>query len=344
MAGRRPKPAWQTGDLLQVAEMYYFLELSQSAIGDALGRTRQEVSEMLRSAKDRGIVQIRVASPMDHLDLQNLERQLKEAYPVLEDAVVTPGHPTILADSPIPSIREAIAFSVAQAGARYLSEVLEETDVVVVGRGQMVKNLVGSIQVSSPYTDLRIVPMLGFLKPYMDLLDANVIAADLQRTTGGRYFWLPVPAIATKDQQPVLAGLAEVKRVFRLMDQATVVISGIGTITPAKHKQLVRRGFPASELRALSQLTQSIAPLGEMGGWAFGADGQEVPPSMISWRPLGFGLERMRSMVREGRGRVICAVGGDKQRFEAIRGALRGKYVNVLVTDHVTAMFLVNNR
>jgi DNA-binding transcriptional regulator LsrR (DeoR family) len=46
-------------------------------------------------------------------------------------------------------------------------------------------------------------------------------------------------------------------------------------------------------------------------------------------------------MVATGR-RVIAVVGADRARFDPVHAALVGGIVNVLITDHITARYLLN--
>jgi DNA-binding transcriptional regulator LsrR (DeoR family) len=51
----------------------------------------------------------------------------------------------------------------------------------------------------------------------------------------------------------------------------------------------------------------------------------------INERIIGLTLEQIKAVPR------VIAVAGGKAKYELIRAALRGRIMNVLVTDHITA-------
>ena len=57
--------------------------------------------------------------------------------------------------------------------------------------------------------------------------------------------------------------------------------------------------------------------------------------SDVDRRVIGITLERLRNVDRS------VGVAGGARKYEAIRGAVLGKWINVLVTDHLTAERLV---
>jgi DNA-binding transcriptional regulator LsrR (DeoR family) len=67
----------------------------------------------------------------------------------------------------------------------------------------------------------------------------------------------------------------------------------------------------------------------------FDQQGQLVP-SDLDERVIGLTLEEIRQI------QTVVGVAGGKEKLQAIRGALQGKLLDVLVTDHVTAGQLVD--
>lgn len=366
--GRRPSVIWEQDALLRVAQMYYERDMKQAEIAEVLNRTRQDVSRMLEAAKQRGLVQIRVGAPLSNEGVRAVEQRLRDRYRFLRDAVVVQSHPSVFDPQIAESVREEARFVLAQAASKYIGNVLSDQDVVVVGRGQLVKVVVNGIRLPKLLPEMRIVPMVGFYRGQFDPLDANIIAGDLQRISGGRYNWLPIPAIV-KSHPEVVCNLPIVEETLGIMREATVVITSVAAVTEEKGKILGELGvFDQKrklaiwrELRAKKRL-----PAGEIGGWMFDEHGREIKKgdaADITWQPIGFGLERMKEMVRvsaldgaepsEARTdeasadshkprKVICVAGLDKSRFGTVRAALEGRLFNVLITDAVTAQELLD--
>jgi DNA-binding transcriptional regulator LsrR (DeoR family) len=83
--------------------------------------------------------------------------------------------------------------------------------------------------------------------------------------------------------------------------------------------------------------------IGEICSWYFDKNGREKTISAgkkMPIYPLGFGLERLKKMTKENL-TVIGVVGIMPQRLDAIYAALKGKLINVLISDHITAKKLL---
>lgn len=77
--------------MVHVAEMYYYEQMTQSAIADRLSLSRWTVSRMLEEARDSGLVRIWIDHPLARQ--RGLEEALVAAFP-LDRAVVVPAHAT----------------------------------------------------------------------------------------------------------------------------------------------------------------------------------------------------------------------------------------------------------
>jgi DNA-binding transcriptional regulator LsrR (DeoR family) len=79
---------------------------------------------------------------------------------------------------------------------------------------------------------------------------------------------------------------------------------------------------------------QACGAVGDIALRFFDANGQPVQHEIFD-RMIGLDLDQIRKIPR-----VIGAAGGEA-KVEVIRAALRGKLINVLVTDERTAVNLV---
>jgi DNA-binding transcriptional regulator LsrR (DeoR family) len=83
----------------------------------------------------------------------------------------------------------------------------------------------------------------------------------------------------------------------------------------------------------LEDLQQNGA-VGDICFCFYDANGREVRGA-LEGRVIGIDLESLRRVQRS------VAICGGKKKFPAILGALRGKWVNTLITDQYTAQRLV---
>ena len=113
--------------------------------------------------------------------------------------------------------------------------------------------------------------------------------------------------------------------------EATLAVMGIGA--PRSDSILVEEGRIVrwAELEALMK----TGAVGDINLRYFDAHGQAVS-SDLDERMIGLTLKEIRRI-----GHVVGVAGGSA-KLKAIRGALEGKLIDVLVTDHVTAQNLLN--
>jgi len=111
----------------------------------------------------------------------------------------------------------------------------------------------------------------------------------------------------------------------------TLALVGIGALEPSSLLQ--SSGNIVDE--------DALAVLGERGAVGdiclrfYDADGRRVE-SDVDRRVIGVTLEQLRGADR------CVGIAGGARKFEAIRGALLGRWINVLITDLVTAERLLS--
>ena len=89
----------------------------------------------------------------------------------------------------------------------------------------------------------------------------------------------------------------------------------------------------SEEIRKLPALRKNGA-VGDICLRFYDANGREVRGA-LDGRVIGIELESLRRVQRS------VALCGGKKKFAAILGALRGKWVNILITDQYTAQRLL---
>ena len=110
----------------------------------------------------------------------------------------------------------------------------------------------------------------------------------------------------------------------------TLGLVGIGSVDPSDMLASSGNIFSAQELDELRQM----GAVGDVCLRYFDADGNPIQ-SALNDRVIGMDLEQLRKIKR------CVGVAGGKRKVAAIRGAMRGKYINVLITDVNTANELI---
>jgi DNA-binding transcriptional regulator LsrR (DeoR family) len=121
----------------------------------------------------------------------------------------------------------------------------------------------------------------------------------------------------------------QISDTLALAAQADMAMVGIGRPTPGS--VVMDAGILTDE--ELAEL-EAMGAVGDIALRFFDAHGQTVQHEICD-RIIGLDLDQIKRIPR-----VMGVAGGD-EKFEVIRAALRGKLINVLVTDDRTARRLL---
>ena len=125
---------------------------------------------------------------------------------------------------------------------------------------------------------------------------------------------------------------AHIAHVLEAARSADIAFVGVGA--PKKDSLLIREGSIV-KWRELEEL-QERGAAGDINLRFFDAAGKMLP-SDLDDRVVGLSLEDFRTIPH------VVGVAGGAGKLGAIRGALRGKLLDVLITDHVSAQTLLED-
>lgn len=304
--------------LYKIARAYYDDSLTQQQIADRFGLSRVKVSRLLREAREDKVVQITIASPLG--SNAELERHLEETYELKEALVVT--CPT--------SKTGAIVNELGRVAAICLARCLQGHEVVALSWGTAVLSVVNALP-PLDLPDLRVVQFLGGLGE----LEAETHGAELARrmaqALGAKPRLIQAPGIV-KDKviHDALVTDPQVADTLELAARADVALVGIGAFEQGSTLLSSDNTLTAEEIKDL----KARGVTGDIALQFFDAEGCRVNHP-INDRIVGTDIEKIKGIAR-----VIAVAGGEKKRC-AIRAALRGRLINVLVTDDHTAKWLI---
>ncbi len=322
--------------LRKVAAFYYMEGQTQEAIATHLYCSRQTISKALQKAEDRGIIQIAVVPEERTGYLHNLAHDLR--FPLgLEELLLVPGR--YFDAEPSRNVIDDIIADITATAATYLDQVLTDRDILAVTGGRSImRNVVRYLKPSKTLSNLQVVPTIGFVETYISTGDSNLVAYDIANIYEAKHAWLPIPAIVeTREQQEQARALPLVREVFKLMEQATIIMMGIWT-SDLDH-DVIKRGILSQEqLEAF----RAYHPVADINHWVFDPQGHcinetlEPPPYYLT----GLEIPRLQKRIKQGHTKVVLVAGASKSRIPAIRAALKAGIVNILITDHITAELL----
>jgi len=298
--------------MIQAAKLFYQDELSMVEASKLLDISRQKFSQLLKKAKEAGIVQIKILDPEENRILE-LEEALKNRFGLKKVRVVE-----VFSDQ-----GELVRKSVGEAGFRLLSELVKPGDKIGVAYGRTIYQLVLFARpINCP--NLGIVQLMGGLSR----ISADIIATEIPRRLANildaQVYYLMAPAF-TKDRATRDAMLQDENVQATLREKIDIALVGIGNLSP--EATLVRTEAITHE--EYQELLDKKA-VGDVCGIYFDVQGRiiDFPGNQ---RRIARSLEDLKKIP------FVLGIAGGLDKTQAILGALRGKLVNALVVDRLTA-------
>lgn len=303
--------------IYKVCSLYYEDDMRQQEVSDYLGISRATVSRMLQKGKESGIVRVEVINPVQ-FSYNKLEKALERKYGLKEVIVVE--------SSALDTKTESVSRMYERA-ALYLSQFFKDGDWIGVTMGHTLHNIVKTNRAFEKDKKLMFVPIVGGIgQSTIDKVDvqSNRIAQEFSRKFGGTYTQFLSPAVFS-EQKAMEYFLKEksISYIFDDFQKLDTLIMGIG-IPQRVESTLVRAGYITGE--NLEKFARD-GMAGDIALHFFDEDGATEKFRAFNDRVAGMPLEMMKKV----RNRI--GIAGCENRAEAIRGAIKGGFINMLITN-----------
>jgi DNA-binding transcriptional regulator LsrR (DeoR family) len=306
--------------MAKVARMYYGLGIRQQEITNRLNIHQSTISRLLKRAREMNIVRISVSMPSGIFP--ELEEGLEEKYKLAEAIVVD-----CLPDE------QSMVKDLGAAAAFYLESTVKEGETV--GISSWSRNLLAMVDSLHPTqrgSGGKVIQILGGMGSPEAQSHATTLTQRLAYLIGATPVLLPAPGIVgSPEAKKVLEKDSYVQQVLSLFPSIDTALVGIGALQPSKLLASSGNTFSQNELKQL----QKKGAVGDICFRFFDADGRLVLTPLHN-RVIGVELESLKAAKR------VVGIAGGPRKGEAIRAALRGGWINVLITDKSTAEKLVN--
>lgn len=296
--------------LVRVSRLYYELGETQEAIAAQVGVTRPQVSRLLKEARAQGVVEIRIIDRADTASPAGAALRARFGLRAVHLAPTLDGPP------------EVARRRVGRLAGQVLRAAIRDGLVVGIGDGAAVSAVADELP-DGAMVDATVVPLCGGFwrptagaEPYRRIGDALGATVHALHAPG----LLDDPIV-----RDALCAHPGVRSVIELWGRLDVALLGIGG--PAWSEASVG-AVALAEIRAGGAVGEVlIAP--------FAVDGRLVAESLRA-RTVAFDARSLAGVpvtigVAEGAGKVAPML-----------GALRGGFLNVLVTDARTAEAVLN--
>jgi DNA-binding transcriptional regulator LsrR (DeoR family) len=309
----------QTRLVAQVARLYHEGHLTQNEIAARLGFSQGTVCRLLQKAVEQGIVRITVISPEGtFVDLEEvLERKFGLAQVVIARAAN--------------DFEECVQSALGAAAAHYLETTLKSREVIGVDSwSTTLRSMVEQMHLVWKVAECQVVQVLGGVGDPAAEKHAHHLITQLASLVQGDAHFLPAPRVVdSKDAADVLARDSHLRETMMLFERITVALVGIGSVEPSLFASLGKL-FSAEELRTV----EAKGMVGNICLRFYDVRGKEIENS-LSARVFGLESPQLKGIPR------VVGVAGGKRKHQAILGALRGRRINVLITDQFSAEALV---
>ena len=314
--------------MVQCLELYYRQGQSQKDIAGALGVSAATVSRLLKRAFDEGLVRVELDLPRT----PDLEAALIQRFGLRDAVVVAAGG------------RGDLKEELGMAAAAYFEKVGTNGQRVGVSCGFTLYQTIRALR-ERRFRDLVLYPLSG--ESTLKLVDlfpntlVGMMAAKYRPHVTA--YALPVQHLLSlreieRERRRLLRD-PEIRSIFEAAQAVDIALVGIGLIgeqTPGFCSLAESYGVSVKRLRQLGVV-------GEINYQPFDAAGAIVDRRelrALMHRVLSVDAARLQALSRRA-DRYVIAVAGGKAKLEAVRGALRGRFMNVLVTDQDVAAGLL---
>ena len=262
------------------------------------------VNRLLDKARKAGIIQFSVREGDSKRMI--VERELITQFG-LKDAFVVPS----------PINEQDINESVAQAAAMYIHERLDKSGYINMGYGDTSSRILNHLANICEFP-VNVVSLTGGVNYYLPNTRSSIFNAKLYLT--------PAPLLmASEDIVKAMEQEPSVKQIRHMATLAQMSIVGIGGVD--SNATLLTNGtLNHSDVLLLSMQ----GAVGDMLCHFIDKDGNVIQSS-LERKLMSTPLEQLKEMNNS------IGVAGGSTKSEAILAALKGKYLDVLITDETTA-------
>lgn len=303
---------------IEVAKMYYELDKTQQEIAHAFSLSRPTVSKLLKHAKDRNFVQIKIESPLEAV--HKLENTLKERFN-LKDV-------KIAYVNSVNSSNETIKNLLGRTTASYLDTIVKPNDNIGITWGETLFHVAQHLSPKS-VENVNITQLKGG----MNLIHADThdqeIMTKFVKNFGAKGQYIPLPVIfESKESKETILREKQIQLIMEKINNVNIALYTIGEVS--KDSLLFKTNYISeAEYKELNKLA-----VGDICSRFIDEYG-DICLEDLNSRTFGIELEQLAKVEHS----ILIASGS--QKIKGIYTALENEIPNTLITDSKTALKLL---
>ncbi|MCD8140550.1 MAG: hypothetical protein LUE17_12370 [Planctomycetaceae bacterium] len=296
--------------LIKTAWYYYIENLTQQKVSELLGISRMRVIRLLEKARTTGVIQFNIRK--DSTRRMESEKTLADRYS-LKDAFIVP-------DAPEPT-QAAINANIARAAAMYINDRLENNRFINIGYGDTPSRVL-NVLATMAEEPISCISLTGGVNNYLPNMQSNVFNA--------RLYLLPAPLIvSSREMVEAIRNESSVQEIYRMLSPSAFSVIGIGGLNA---DATIFKGGILNHNEMLFLKRQGA--VGDVLSHFLDARGGLVDTG-VEEKLISTPLPTLKSLQN------VIGVAAGAAKVEAIRAALLGEYLDVLITDEDTAEALL---
>ncbi|WP_188802146.1 sugar-binding transcriptional regulator [Sporolactobacillus putidus] len=306
--------------LIRIAQMYYEQNMTQSQIAKELGIYRTTISRLLKKVKEDGIVRITINYGIAGDNIA-AEQTLKKRFRLKEAIVVSVDR----------NQSGAVKLqAIGQACARLLAKIIKDGDVIGFSWGSSLAETVDALE-TSRRKGVVCVPLVGGSSGKLESrFHSNTICYQAALKLGAQSLMIDLPTIVEKKEtRDDILRSSHFREIASMWEHLSVAVFGIGSMNITGRSTW--HAFYGEE--TVKELGDRKAA-GDICSRFFDEKGVPVQTS-LSERTITIQLEKLK------RARYAIGVAESLEKVPGIAGALRGGYINALVTTEETAAGII---
>lgn len=296
--------------LCSVSRMYYTLGMNQQAIAQKLNISRSSVARFLSEAREYGIVEIKVKGIDDSTRNAKIEDALRTKYKMKEVVVVA-------------NVSQRVFLEVSAA---YLMSILPYDGIVAIGGGATLYSIMQHLRPAGPRNKLMCMQATGVLS---EAVPSTAVVQSCAENLSAIPSYINLPGIVSDTgirQQLIRESMFDMH--YKSLKKADICICGVG-----ETDQFMEKNIGSSVLNPYWDKIKNNC-VGDVCFHLFDKNGDFCMPE-ISECVCGLSIEDFLKIPV----RIAAATGENK--VAAIRAALTGRLINILLTDIKTAQGLI---
>lgn len=302
--------------LIRAAELYYHQGLSQNTIAALLCTSRPTVSRILDEARESGIVEIIIHSPIKKN--AELSKSLRTALN-LKDAIVVAGSHEY----------DTALQKCSTAAAHFLNSILENNSTVGIPWGPAINYLCDALE-PQEYYNINVVQMVGCLGTGNPSIDGLELAMKISAKLKGTYSNIYAPAFVDNEiVYNYLTAEPQIEATLKKALSTDIIMTGIGSLSDSA-STLQKAGYLSEKER--TQLL-SKGGVGHLLARVYDAEGKEIP--VEGKHVISAPLDALKTP------KWSVGISASEMKAVPVLAAIRAGYINTLISDETLAVKLI---